>query len=493
MAPLRWLRRTALSHPFALVLPLLVAQAVILSMIRTGTSFDGAEQLLYTQYLDLGYGRSQPPLFTWALWAVQQVFGAGQLAENILRAGLIGAGLYGLDRLSRQLGHSRAVAALVVFAAFLIPEVSVEMPRKYSHSLTLFALLPYACLVVLRLRGHARRSDYATLGLIFAALVLCKYNALVFIAALVAADLLTRRGDSVFARRAALVTLVVMGLAVLPHVVWAVGNLQHVTALTGRFAMTPELGFPRAQALGTLSFAGALVSLLGLVLVLAAGTAGRRLPALFTAPLASPAGLLLMTAVLFLISSFAAMLVSNATNVATRWMLPVVVPLLPVLVGELCTAFARGPRVMGWAAGLVLAVTVPGQWIDSARFGPHTFWDYAQLADDLDRDFAPDHLLVGDFQALANLRLYRPDLPYDSPVMPRTIGQDRAHPVLVWLGTAAAPTDLTDWARGRGLCPADTPARAYRIPSVWSDARLDVSATALIPCGPQPETEAPFG
>lgn len=41
-----------------------LAQAVILSAIRTGTSYDGAEQLLYSQYVALGYGRSQPPLYT---------------------------------------------------------------------------------------------------------------------------------------------------------------------------------------------------------------------------------------------------------------------------------------------------------------------------------------------------------------------------------------------------------------------------------------------
>jgi len=61
-----------------------MVQAVVLSLLRSGTSYDGAEQLLYTQYFDFGYGRSQPPLFTWMLIAVQQVFGVSQIAENTL-------------------------------------------------------------------------------------------------------------------------------------------------------------------------------------------------------------------------------------------------------------------------------------------------------------------------------------------------------------------------------------------------------------------------
>ena len=67
--------RRATWWPVAAVFGLLLCQAVILSFVRTGTSFDGAEQLLYTQTLELGYGRSQPPLYTWLLRLFQVPFG----------------------------------------------------------------------------------------------------------------------------------------------------------------------------------------------------------------------------------------------------------------------------------------------------------------------------------------------------------------------------------------------------------------------------------
>src|SRR4051812_9131010 len=41
----------------------------------TGVGNDDAEQLVYTQFLWLGYGNSQPPLFTWIAWAVAKLFG----------------------------------------------------------------------------------------------------------------------------------------------------------------------------------------------------------------------------------------------------------------------------------------------------------------------------------------------------------------------------------------------------------------------------------
>ncbi len=45
----------------------------VLALTRSGTSYDGAEQLLYTQYWDWGYGRSQPPLYTWILQGLHGV------------------------------------------------------------------------------------------------------------------------------------------------------------------------------------------------------------------------------------------------------------------------------------------------------------------------------------------------------------------------------------------------------------------------------------
>src|SRR5690606_17330767 len=44
-----------------------VLQALLYSLLRNGASYDGAEQLITSQALELGYGRSQPPLYTWLL------------------------------------------------------------------------------------------------------------------------------------------------------------------------------------------------------------------------------------------------------------------------------------------------------------------------------------------------------------------------------------------------------------------------------------------
>lgn len=142
-----------------------LAQAVVLSLLRSGTSYDGAEQLLYTQYFDLGYGRSQPPLFTWMLMAVQQAFGVSQIAENLLKFALLAAGFAAVWRLARGLGYDCLIATAAMLSLFAIVEIGFEAPRTYSHSVLLFAMTGWIGVLYLALLERESLARYALLGL----------------------------------------------------------------------------------------------------------------------------------------------------------------------------------------------------------------------------------------------------------------------------------------------------------------------------------------
>ncbi|MFV0385571.1 glycosyltransferase family 39 protein, partial [Paracoccus sp. (in: a-proteobacteria)] len=184
MAPI-WSRVLTLSfaHPVVLTGGALVAQAAALSLIRTGTSFDGAEQLLYTQYWDWGYGRSQPPLYTWLLKLLHIPLGVTQLAENLLKFGLIVIALAGMLRLAQGLGYPRQAAVAAMFSLLLVQDVFWEVQRNYSHTALLLALLPWTLICWLRLR-RAAWPHFALFGLLAGLLILSKYNAAIFLLAL---------------------------------------------------------------------------------------------------------------------------------------------------------------------------------------------------------------------------------------------------------------------------------------------------------------------
>ena len=70
--PLFWLAFFALAH------------IVVRVAASPALKWDEAEQMLWTQQLSMGYG-SQPPLYTWLQWLVNQVVGPSVLSLSVLK------------------------------------------------------------------------------------------------------------------------------------------------------------------------------------------------------------------------------------------------------------------------------------------------------------------------------------------------------------------------------------------------------------------------
>lgn len=434
------------------VMAVFLAQAVAVSLLRSGTSYDGAEQLLYTQYLDWGYGRSQPPLFTWLLWALHQVLGVTQLAENLLKFGLLGLGFVAVGAVSRRLGYSGRVAVVTILSVFLLVEIGWESQRNYTHTVLLFALSGALALVYLDLLRQVTAARFALLGAIFGLILLSKYNGALLVLALVAADLATP-GARRFARRQSLWFWLVAAAVVAPHFLWAQANREAVLALTGGFvARGPEDAWARAL-LGLGQYLMATLGLWLLPALVAGGVAlaAWRRPAAL--PMTAEARLFLRWAIILWGLGLLVVLLSGATVVRMRWLAPLTVPLLPVLVGEALRRVPRAVPVVG-AIGLLLgAVSIGGQWYESTRLNARSDYDYAGLNAGLAAAGLPRDLVFSDYPVFANLRLYAPRA-MAAPVMPRPEGVIGETATLLWRGSGdngAVP--LEAFIRGLGLCP----------------------------------------
>ena len=219
----------------------LIGQAILLSFIRSGTSYDGAEQLLYTQYLDWGYGRSQPPLFTWLLAAAHQVFGVTQLAENLLKFGLLAAGFLAVRHVSLRLGYGVRIATATMLSVFLVVEIGWEAQRNYTHTVLLFALMGGVAVAYLSLLREVSRGRFAVLGVLAGAVILAKYNGGLAILALILADVVTPWAR-VFFRKESAWFWIVAALSVAPHGVWALSNRASVFAMSRNFVDADQGG-----------------------------------------------------------------------------------------------------------------------------------------------------------------------------------------------------------------------------------------------------------
>lgn len=456
-----------------LMLAVFLGQAGVLSLLRSGTSYDGAEQLIYTQVFDFGYGRSQPPLFTWMLLGMQQVFGVSQIAENLLKFALLGAGFAAIWRIAVALGSDRVVAAAAMVSLFLTVEIGFEAQRNYTHSVLLFALTGWIAVIYLGLLERRSVGQYLLMGALMGAVMLSKYNAALMIFALVVADLSLREAGVFRAKASGLVWLVaaVVGL---PHAIWAVANPDEVFALSAGFVggQAPSLAATAVRGVG--AYLEAALGLLGpLALVAGIAMVWRQRPAVAVPKGAEARRVLWRWVLLMAIAGLLVTLLTTATVVRMRWLIPLCVPLVPL---SICAVLARAPRATGgvMAVGLILGVvSVAGQWVQSLWINPRTDYDYAALATDMAEAGLPMDIVAVSYAEFANLRLYGVDRVV-VPVLPDPAALAPDAATAIWAaGRDGDAARVEAFAGALGLC-ADGPGTPRTLARRHGEGGLEV-------------------
>src|SRR5262245_55290931 len=111
----------------------LAAHAAIRLELSRSLEFDEAEQLVFVQSPTLGYS-AQPPLYTWALFPLVQVFGTNVFALTLLKIGLLGAMYLLLYRVARHVLGDERLACLAAFSPLLVPCFGWEAIRMMTHT-----------------------------------------------------------------------------------------------------------------------------------------------------------------------------------------------------------------------------------------------------------------------------------------------------------------------------------------------------------------------
>lgn len=376
-----------------------------------------------------------------------------RLAENALKLALLLGAFWGMRRLALALGYGPAAATAAMLSLFLVAEIGWESQRNYSHSVLLLALVPLLGLAYLRVAERPSGARFATMGLVAGLALLAKYNAGLFVGALVAADLAVRGGPRVFARAASAWFWAVALLVAAPHVAWAALNPDHLVALSDRFLAAPGTGRLSGTLEGLISYAVATLGLLLLPALVIGAQVARRPRALVPDPAQAMRRVLLAWAAIFWLGGLAVTLGLGAVDVNMRWLLPACIPLLAVLVGEVATARPRaGGRIAAISAVLGVVASL-GQWYESTRLNARTDYDYGALEARLAAGALPRDLVFLDYQVFANLRFYG-ERALLHPVIPEvaTLASDRA--TLLWpAGSQSQRRAVTAFARRLGLCP----------------------------------------
>jgi len=364
----RWGWHALYARPLPWLLGLVVAHVVVRIAISPALQWDEAEQVLWTQHLQWGYG-AQPPLYTWLQWGVFQALGPGIPALALLKHALIALTCTLMWLAGRELLGPRGAWWSAV-SLLLLPPLGWYAISDYTHTVLVTTMTCGAWWLLLRIvrrGGSACQREFAALGLVCGCGMLAKYNFALVIGPLLVALLAVPAPRRALLARGWWWTVAIGLLITAPHGWWLLGHWHLASAGTLRkMDITPEIHF----GLGLFNLLMAVLATLALwalVALAAFGSGWWRRPA--AARPAAPAderplpwlrpvfGIYLgLVALALLAMVFGA----GVTSFKDRWMLPLLapVPLMAFALRPGLQADPRGNRFTALALALVLALLV---------------------------------------------------------------------------------------------------------------------------------------
>nr|WP_256371815.1 glycosyltransferase family 39 protein [Rubellimicrobium sp. CFH 75288] len=316
---------------------------------------DEAEAFFHARQLAWGYG-PQPPLYFWLQWVLFQIFGESLLALAVLKALLLGGTLLAVLHLARPvLGPVGAAATALSLG--LLPQVLWEAQRALTHSVLVLLLAVATTSLALRALRRGDWMSHLLLGLGMGLGVLSKYNFVFWPAALLtAAVVLPEWRARLRPTRLGLALLAVVGVCA-PHLLWIVSHPEAAGASAHKLGLS-EAGHAQAIIRGTLNLVAAGLSFLALAVLVLGPLLWCRRDRLTITPVVR----FLLTASFCAIGLvWLSLVVSSASNVRDRWLLPLLWPVAPaavMLVWQTLPARGRERLIGGLAAPWIVAAAL---------------------------------------------------------------------------------------------------------------------------------------
>ena len=250
-----------------LILGYIVVVFAMRVLVLPAASQDDAEQLVFAQTLAGGYNPSQPPLYTWLIWASTQIFGVTILAVGLVKyacLGLVYVFLYLAAReVFRGADEDRVLAALAGLSPLALYYVAFDALFNYSNTILLAAACAATLFALFRLKRTGSFAAYAGFGLAVGVGLMSKYGYGVFIAALVLAALVTPSFRARLWNLRIVLSLAIAIAVCLPHLIWlAGGGANLAAAFQARLSGVGEGGYFNRVGLGLVKLGNAVISFL---------------------------------------------------------------------------------------------------------------------------------------------------------------------------------------------------------------------------------------
>lgn len=407
-----------------------ILQIVQRLVMGGGLEADDGEMLMMTPGMQWGYG-PQLPFYNWLQVGVFAVTGKTLLGITFLKHFMLWA-TFALLFVGLRAWLPAKQAAIASLSLFLIPDIAWEAERITTHSNAMLAAISGTFAGFLWVMRRGRWRDWLLLGLAVGIGGISKYNYWVvpLTLALVALTLPAPR-KALLSPRALVVPVIATAICVGPYL-WMQANKTIAMASASKFGMSeaPAALIPE----GVIEYLGGLVALLALPMIVAGimHLLSRKAP---RAPNPAPwlPKLMMRIAVFSMIAGLAVVWLSGAGNVTTRWLLPIVIPLVLAIYMTLSDRISRKATLTAClSVGLLALGVFAGLAHDRYKDGARRDYDFEGLAQHIESlNLPPDTLIVSGFYLGGNLALLRPDWDIASTLPTAIRDREAAHVLFV--------------------------------------------------------------
>jgi 4-amino-4-deoxy-L-arabinose transferase-like glycosyltransferase len=238
---------------FFFVSAVLAAQWLIRSLAFPGTGGDDGEQLVFAQYVAIGYFPRNPPLYSWLVIAAEQVFGVSVLAVAAVKFLSIWgtcAALFASGRIVFRDDRYAALAGLSPLAMYLVFWDSVTGLTDSALAMLLCAL---TFLIFLKLRERPHWGWYAALGAAAGLGMLSKYGYGIFLLSLTVAACFDQTARRRLLRMESILALATMAAIVAPYGLWFIDHRHETMASDTKVGIAAGIGFLAGATAGALT------------------------------------------------------------------------------------------------------------------------------------------------------------------------------------------------------------------------------------------------
>ena len=407
-----------------LLLAYFCLHACVRGLVSPSLNFDESEQSFLSQTLAWGYN-SQPPLYTWLQKLFFETLGYNVFALAVLKNVLLLLTYWFLFRAIEAVTDSIPLAIVGSLGMLTIPQIAWESHRDLTHTVaaTCMTCAIFYCIVSMAGQKFWKPwLGYVCLGVIVAAGIMFKYNFGIVVVAFFVSALTIRDYRPLLLDLKMLLSVVVSGILLLPHLFWFLDNSTIASRKTLQ-TLTGERSDYWVENLwmGSQAFVGSTLACCGLTLVVFMGFYFRRKNVLVEPTRRTQAAALLVERFLIVVAVVLVFMVvsGNAIEFKNRWLQPFVCMLPAYLVLKFGGHVLSRPgsqklaQVMTVVTMIVLLCAMTARPIAAQWRGKYCWLNmpYDQLAVVLEETLPekPEIIVTPHMRLAGNLRVFVPE------------------------------------------------------------------------------------